>query len=104
MHWGGSGEEAEAGGGEGGADGGDVGCVEGLKLEMEEAGVDLCGGADALVVDGEDVAALLGYDFEHGGEGAGLVLQLEFELAEAAVFGESAVDDAVEHVDVDVSA
>ena len=61
------------------------------------------GGSYTLMVHSEDVAPLVSYDFENCGECAGLVLQLQFELAYTSVLGKATVDYAVQDVHVDVS-
>ena len=75
-----------------------------LQHEAQEASVEVDAVAGAFVVDGDDVAARLGYDLRHAEELSRLVGQLDGEHAAASALAQSAGDDAREDVDVDVSA
>lgn len=78
--------------------------VAGFQFDADGTAVDFGAGVDALVVDGNDVAAGLGDDGADAGELSGLVGEVDGEGVVASAFGESAGDDAAECVDVDVAA
>ena len=71
---------------------------------MEQTGVDFGSRGYTLVVYRQDIATLVTHDFQYGGKCARLVKQFYLELAYTSVLGKTAVDDAVEHVHINIAA